>query len=159
MIIGYLDDLQEELSLYPPGLQRGLKFLQQADLAGLALGRHEIDGSGLYATVAEYETEPKAKRRPEAHRKYVDIQYVCAGEEVIGAGPLAGAGAVDEDRLQERDVIFYKSISRETELLLGAGMFAIFFPWEAHRPNCNPWDHSAKVRKIVVKVSVDALKG
>jgi len=157
LFFGYLANLQEELSLYPKGIQAGLKFLLEADLASLAPGRHEIDGAKIYASVAEYETETKGERRLEAHRKYADIQCVCSGAEIIGAGPLSGAGAVDEDRLQDKDVIFYKSIAQETELLLTAGMFAVLFPWDAHRPNCNPGANSSKVRKIVVKVAVDIL--
>ncbi len=157
MIIGYLANLQKELLLYPKGIQAGLKFLLETDLSSIALGRHEIDGTKVYASVAEYETEPMENRRLEAHRKYADIQCICTGAEIIGAGPLSGAGPVEEDRLQEKDVIFYKSILQESELLLTTGMFAVLFPWDAHRPNCNPGANSNKVRKIVVKVAVDTL--
>ena len=57
--------------------------------------------------VSAYETQPKGERRPEAHQKYVDIQYVISGEEVIGFGSLAKVSGVLEDCLAKRDVIFF----------------------------------------------------
>ena len=101
--------------------------------------------------------QPKQKRRAEAHRKYVDIQYIAAGEEKIGVAPLQDGYEVVEDKLAEKDVIFYAGLQDEVELGLKAGMFAVLFPWEVHRPNC-AFDEPAPVRKVVMKISVDSLK-
>lgn len=157
MIIGYLSNVEKEMSLYPEALQKGLRFLQEQDLAALPIGKHEVEGSTIYVSVAEYETEPKEKRRLEAHVKYIDIQYIQAGEEIIGCGPLAEVSEVLEDKLAEKDVIFYKSVARETESKLTAGMFAVYFPWDVHRPNCRAGAEAGKVRKMVVKIAVSAL--
>jgi len=158
MITGHLSNVNEEIYLYPAAIQDGLRFLRENDLAALTPGKHEIQGERLYAMVSEYQTQPKVQRRPEAHKKYIDIQYICAGEEVIGCGPLAFADEVDEDFLQERDIVYYKGITLETETVLLPGMFAIYFPWEAHRPNCAVGDKAGGIRKVVVKVAVEALK-
>ena len=157
MIVGKLSNIENELALYPSGLQKGLKFLLTTDLSVLALGRHEIQDSKIYDMVSEYETQPKAVRRPEAHRKYLDIQYIFSGTEMISSGPLVEVLAIDEDRLQERDAIFFKGLASETEIILSQGMFAVYFPWDAHRPNCSVGEKACKIRKVVVKVAMDIL--
>ncbi|MBP2656853.1 MAG: hypothetical protein H6Q73_4422 [Firmicutes bacterium] len=158
MFVGYLSTIKNEMALYPAQLQVGLKFLLETDLSSLPLGRHEIQGDKIYASVAEYETEPYSERRAEAHAKYLDIQYVCSGEEFIGAAPLKAEYEVEEDCLNERDVIFYKKVTEETKLTLLPGMFAVLFPWDVHRPNCTIGGKASKVRKIVVKVAIDGIK-
>lgn len=158
MISGHLLNMRNEMTLYPVPLRRGLKFLIETDLSTLALGRHEIEDSKIYAMVAEYETQPKEQRRPEAHEKYLDIQYICSGQEMIGSGPLTKVSAIDEDCLKTRDVIFYKGIEGETEIILSSGMFAVYFPWDAHRPNCRVEGKIGKIRKVVVKIAMSTLE-
>ena len=157
MIIGNLLNIKNEIGLYPPGLQAGLKFLLETDLFSLPLGDHEIEGKKIYAKITQYETEAKEHRRPESHEKYVDIQYICSGEEMICSAPIAEVGAIDEDCLAKRDIIFYKSVGTETQVILTQGMFAVYFPWDVHRPNCNAGEQTAHVRKILVKVRFDVL--
>lgn len=157
MIFGNLSNVKSEMAFYPLALQKGLSFLMENDLTTLSLGRHEIEGKDIYANVAEYQTQPKEERRPERHDNYVDIQYIAQGSEKICSGLLTDVGAVDEDCLEERDVVFYQGSTKETEVILMEGMFAIYFPWDIHRPNCNSNDQSHKVRKVVVKIPINIL--
>jgi biofilm protein TabA len=157
MIIGNLQNIKNEIGLYPAGLQAGLKFLLETDLCLLPLGEHEIQGKQIYAKITEYKTEPKEQRRPESHKKYVDIQYICSGEEMIGSAQIAEVGEIDEDCLSERDILFYKSIATETQVILTQGMFAVYFPWDVHRPNCNAGEQTSNIRKILVKIEMDLL--
>lgn len=76
---------------------------------------------------------------------------------MIGSAMIAEAGEIDENCLNERDVIFYKSVATETQIILTQGMFAVLFPWDVHRPNCNVGEKTANVRKILVKVRMDVL--
>ena len=158
MILGSLSNISNEIRLYPPALQTGLKFLLETDVSSIQLGRHEIDGSKIYAMVSEYETQVKKLRRPEVHKKYADIQYIHSGVELIGFGPLAAAGDIDEDYLARKDVLYYKSMANETDMILSQGMFAVYFPWDVHRPNCTAGEKAGRVRKVVVKIAVDELK-
>ena len=157
MIAGHLANWDKEKQLYAPALQRAMAWLQAQDLETLAAGRHVIDGDKLFAMVNEYTSEPKEKRRAEAHRKYVDVQYIAAGAETIGYARLEVDYAVLEDKLAEKDVIFYANPADETDLVLTAGMYGIFFPWDVHRPNC-ALDNPAPIRKVVLKISMDSLK-
>ncbi|MDU2064947.1 MAG: YhcH/YjgK/YiaL family protein [Sporomusaceae bacterium] len=151
MITGVLANVAQEIQFYPKALQTGLQYLLDTDFSQVVLGRQEIDGDKIYAMVSEYETEAKTVRRPEAHQKYIDIQYIFTGREVIGTAPLTAAGEVTEDLLAQRDAIFYKTLDNEAYHTLTAGMFAIYFPWDVHRPNCFV-NMPEKVKKVVVKI-------
>ena len=157
MIIGNLLNIKNEIGLYPAGLQTGLKFLLETELSSLPLGEHDIQGKQIYAKVSEYETKPKEQRRPESHKKYIDIQYIYSGKEMIGSAPIAAAGEIDEEYQSEQDIMFYKSVATETQVILTQGMFAVFFPWDIHRPNCNASTQSNKIRKVLIKIDMDAL--
>ncbi|NMC32462.1 MAG: DUF386 domain-containing protein [Veillonellaceae bacterium] len=157
MIAGQLANWDQEKYLYAPAIQRAVTWLQKNDLAALPAGRQEIDGDKLYAMVNEYTTEPKEKRRAEAHRKYVDVQCLVQGAEIIGYAPLREGLEVLEDKLAEKDVIFYNNPPAEIDLVLNPGMFAILFPWEVHRPNCAVGAPSP-VRKVILKISLETLR-
>ncbi|TCL62449.1 YhcH/YjgK/YiaL family protein [Hydrogenispora ethanolica] len=154
MIFGSIEHLEEDRKRLAAPLLKGLEFLKNNDLAKLELGRHEIDGGNLFALVQEYQTSPKTEKKAEAHRKFIDIQYIVSGTEIIGYGLENPANEVLEDRLAEKDNIFYKSVAGEMELILSAGMYAVLFPYDIHRPGCN-YGAGTKVRKIVLKVAVD----
>lgn len=157
MILGHIGKLQQEKGLFPAALRKGLEYLAATDFSKVAAGKYEIAGSDIYASVSEYTTDLKENKKLEAHVKYIDIQYIISGAENIGFDVLTDALAVKEDKLAEKDVIFYQTVPNETDLKLTAGMYAIFFPWDVHRPGCAA-GAPGPVRKVVVKVSLDALK-
>lgn len=156
MIFGHILNFEQDKAALSPALQAGLLFLKNTDLFKLPIGRHEIDGDRMYASVAEYELEPKEHRRPEAHQKYIDIQYLAWGEEMIGHSLLSSTYEITQDELAERDVIFYKTVEHEAELVITPGIYAIFFPSDVHRPGCVSSD-KLQVRKIVIKIALSSL--
>jgi YhcH/YjgK/YiaL family protein len=157
MIVGHLTHWNNEKHLYAPGIQKAIAWLQTHNLETLPTGRQEIDGDKLYGLVNEYVSEPKTKRRAEAHRKYVDVQYIVKGTESIGYARLQDGYEVLEDKLAEKDVIFYKNPLNESDIVLSEGMFGIFFPWDVHRPNCAVGE-PGPIRKVILKISMDSLK-
>ena len=144
----------DNLILYAgPGtlLHRALVYARDV-AAGVADGRIEIDGERLYASVASYETGSREERRYEAHRRYIDVQVLLAGEETIDVAlerDLPVLEAYDE----QRDVMFLKPPAHAASLPMRPGRFAVFFPHDVHRPGCHLKDKH-KVRKIVMKVAV-----
>ena len=69
--------------------------------------------------------------------------------------PDTGKYEVDE-RFDERDLIFYKSVENEGFIEATPGCYSIFFPADVHRPAVAV-DEPMTVRKVVVKVSVALL--
>jgi len=158
MILSNLDLIGKDNAVLAPALQKALAYLKNTDFSNVKPGQFAIDGDRLYGMLNEYQTEPKNERRPEAHRKYIDVQFIVNGQELIGYAPLVAGLPVIEDRLAEWDVIHYSDVPNETDLLMTAGMYAIFFPWDVHRPNCASGAVQL-VRKVVLKVAAQWLDG
>ena len=58
-------------------------------MSKLEVKRYDIDGDNLYATVSEYITKNEEDAKFEAHQKYIDIQYVISGKEIMSIAPLS----------------------------------------------------------------------
>jgi YhcH/YjgK/YiaL family protein len=155
MIVAELDELAKQMAL-TPALEKALAFLSEhRSAAGLA-ERVEIDGTAVYALVQDFETEPVgAEVDFEAHRLYLDIQYVVVGEELMGWAPLSelrGAGAYNP----AKDVLHGLFPAAEmTPVRVKAGQAAVFFPQDAHAPKLAA-GKPGWVKKIVVKVAVQS---
>lgn len=156
MIYGQLKNFEQEKVAFSPALQKGLLYLKNTDLSTLSVGRHDIDGDTIFALVSEYATEPKKDRKPEAHQRYIDIQYLASGEEMIGCSLLSSEYEVLQDELELRDLIFYNEVKQEVDMLLKPGVYAVLFPSDVHRPCCMV-SSAARVKKVVIKIAVSAL--
>ena len=132
---------------------KAFNFLKSNDLSGLELKRYDIDGNNLYASVSEYLTKNEEDARYEAHQKYIDIQYVVSGKELIGVAPMSQKKDVLEPYDSTKDIEFLTVTGGENRPAM-PDRFFIFFPEDAHRPGLKDTENSP-VRKIVVKVKVD----
>lgn len=128
-------------------------FLKNNDLSKLELKRYDIDGDNLYAPVTEYLTKNAEDARYEAHQKYIDIQYVISGKELIGAVPTTLKNEVLVPYDSTKDVEFF-TVTKGVDYKATPERFFIFFPSDAHRPSLKDGENS-QVKKIVVKVKVD----
>lgn len=140
---------------YPKAIQTALEYLKANDFTAMETGVYEIQGKEIYAQVMDAVTRPYEEGRPEVHEKYVDVQFLASGREKLGFTPDTGNYEVDE-RFDERDLIFYKSVENEGFIEATPGCYSIFFPADVHRPGLISGE-SMTVRKVVVKVSVDLL--
>lgn len=131
-------------------LKKGFEFIKNTDLQNIEIGRYEINGKDVFALVSEYDSKPPQDCRLEAHQAYTDIQYIVSGKEAIGFSTLKNQ-EVTSPFNAEKDIVFFSG--ETTPLILEAGMFAVFFPQDVHRP-CMQIDGPEKVKKVVVKVRV-----
>lgn len=149
-----VQDRLESASIYStlsPRLAQALHHLQHTDWARVAEGRHDVDGDRLFAIVSDYETRASETVPWEAHRRYIDVQYVVSGRERIGYAPLASLAVGDYD--PGRDMV---AATGDGECFtLRAGEFAILWPQDAHRPGIVDGATATQVRKVVLKVAVD----
>ncbi len=131
----------------------GFEFLEKNDLASLSPGRHDIEGDSLYAMVQKASSRAPQEGKFESHRKYIDIQCLVSGEEIIGVTPvekLAVATPYDE----KKDVAFYAFPAKYDQLRMLPGDFVVLFPEDGHLPLC----HSGgphELFKVVLKVSLE----
>lgn len=122
------------------------------DFDNLILGRHDVDEDFFYI-VQEYETKPLEAGRHEAHKAYVDIQYVISGKERIDVTAAAGM-EIDEPYDEEKDLVFFKEPEQAANIILTDGGYAILYPADSHKPGLRAGKEAVKVRKIVGKVRV-----
>jgi YhcH/YjgK/YiaL family protein len=129
-------------------MEAALEYLRKTDFSRIAPGRYEIDGANVYALVQEYLTKPKEQGRLEAHRRYVDVQYVVEGVERMGYASLEGL-KVSQAYDEAKDCLFLEG---DADFFLApAGTFAIYGPQDAHMPGI-AIERPERVKKVVVKV-------
>jgi biofilm protein TabA len=136
-----------------PSLRKAFDFLQDHDLLQLPDGRVDIDGDRMYALVQRYETVRTDAPKFECHRKYIDVQFIARGEEVIGWAPAERMN-VTEAYDAGRDVCFGAiATGMWTPVRLEAGQLMVLWPEDAHAPKGAAREPS-RVMKIVVKAAV-----
>lgn len=86
----------------------------------------------------------------EAHREYLDIQYLLAGQEVCGWAPTDESELVGEFDT-ERDVGFY--VGKNTPVTMQPGICYVLYPEDAHAP-CAHLEQETEYTKIVVKLKL-----
>jgi YhcH/YjgK/YiaL family protein len=130
--------------------ESALNFLKKNDLNQLSPGRYELSDDGTYATISEYQTKEADTAQYEAHRKYIDIQYVIDGEEYMEIIPLA---FIKEDQNYDpnADIMFFKDQTKGEILYADKTHFFVFFPEDVHKP-CLKIDAVKNVRKLVIKI-------
>ena len=157
MIYGHIHT-SESAAAYSETIRKAIQILRETDVTDMHHGKYPLDGDRLILQINEVTTGPKETKRPEVHRKYIDVQYMVHGHEYIGFYPDQKTSMVKEDRLAEDDVLFYEENDRVNEIMLPMtdGCYAIFFPEDVHRPCCQMGE-AEDVKKIVLKVRVDTL--
>lgn len=132
-----------------PGFAKAFDFILNTDLSGMADGKYEIQGDDIFAIVQQYNSKNKEDAKLEAHKKYIDIQYINSGVELIGVSMLDNQIPVVNE--PDKDLAFYNS--EASFIKLNSGMFAIFFPHDLHMPGIKS-GQSISVKKVVIKVKI-----
>lgn len=132
---------------------KAFNFLKSNDLSKLEIKRYNIDGDNLYATANEYITKNEEDAKYEAHRQYIDIQYVINGIEEMGLAPLSSLKEVTVKYDTSKDVGFM-TVNNFEKYNATPDRFFIFFPDDIHRPGVKVGQNSL-LKKIVIKVKVD----
>lgn len=133
-----------------PAFEQAFAFLRRADLADLPEGRHEIDGDRLFCLISNGPGRRRDKAPLEAHRKYIDIQYVIDGADEMGWKPTSTCKISSVPYDPEKDIEFFED-APDCWTEVPAGSFAVFFPTDAHAPLVG----DDRIQKAVVKVAVD----
>ena len=98
-----IDDLKNA-ALYVgmhPRMKDAFRYLQKTDFSKIEPGRYEIDGADLFVLIQHYDPKLREKARWEAHRKYIDVQYVLSGSELFGYAPLERLSSVAYDEAKD----------------------------------------------------------
>jgi YhcH/YjgK/YiaL family protein len=122
-------------------------------LAGGSTHRQELSG-GAYAMEMAYQTKPRPEGFFETHRKYIDVQVMVAGDEVMAVAAAAQLG-ITQAYDETKDLTKHADTDTASVLRVRTGDVAVFWPEDAHMPALAA-KRPALVRKTVVKVPVGA---
>ena len=122
-------------------------------LAGGSTHRHELPG-GVYAMEMAYQTKPRPEGFFETHRKYIDVQVIVAGDELMEVAAAAQLG-ITQAHDEAKDLTKHADTGAASVLRMRTGDAAVFWPEDAHMPALAV-KGPALVRKTVVKVPVVA---
>lgn len=108
---------------------------------------------GTFALEQAYPTRDRAVCFFESHRRFIDVQVVVEGAEVMEVEPV-GRLTVTSPYDAEKDLIKYGDSASASRFVLRAGDAAVFLPEDGHMPTLGLAPTPANVRKSVVKVPV-----
>lgn len=150
MILDSLENTRLYTSLHT-GITKALAWLQATDLIALAPGRYFIEREDVFAIVQEYETVDAVKELMEAHKKYIDVQYMIKGAEMVGISLLKDQ-RISKPYETETDFLLFQD-PPDFFAKLSEGNFMIFYPTDLLMPSISV-SESLPVKKVVVKVSI-----
>jgi YhcH/YjgK/YiaL family protein len=172
MLIDTIDNIAQ-YNYLPKNIAKALHFLQNTDFTNIADGKYSISLanriSGLaqsekpkckkhivdentFYIVQRYRTQIFAAGKLEAHRKYLDIQYIVSGEEILGYAPNHNLDVITPYD-ETKDISFYAKPPALSTIRLTRKMFCILYPNAAHMPGkylLEPCD----VLKVVIKIKI-----
>lgn len=127
---------------------KAFNMLLNGDFNNKEPGKYTIKNDEIYLHVNMYKTKNSFKSHPEQHTKYIDIQYVAAGNEKLGYAPYSKQKKLNKYDTKS-DVVFYDC--EMSYINFTSGMFAIINTNEIHQPGIL-LKKSEHVKKIVIKV-------
>ena len=146
-------DMIENIHLYKglgDKIKRALEYMETTDFESMPGGKYNVDKEEIFAIVNEYETKDKRECEQEAHRQYIDIQYIVKGLELFGYTPLTNQLPVADYNSENDYAVYSEELSY---IKLEAGMFIIFYPTDIHQPEVRVYEPML-VKKVVMKVRI-----
>jgi len=131
-------------------LPKVLTTLATMDIAQLESGRYPVQDSEAFILVQRYTSRMREVSVWESHRKFIDVQYVVAGEELMGYQTI-DALSVFKPYDATSDAALYTG--EGLMIHAGAGTVALFFPQDGHMPGVAVGS-GVPILKVVAKLPV-----
>ena len=132
-------------------ISEALDYIKDLDKSTLTPGIHEVNDE-FYYNYLEYEAKEPTNTIYEAHKNYVDIQYIVDGQEQVDVS-FEEYMELDTPYDAEKDIMFFKNPTQHFTRILGPGECVIVLPHELHKPG-QKVGKNGNVKKIVGKVRV-----
>ena len=152
MIISNLTSPNFKVGL-PKVIAEVCDYLNTLDLNALENGRHDINDQ-IYMNVMEPETAEPSSKKAELHHEYLDVQVLIRGTENIEVGANYPDLSKYESYNEADDYQLCADIDDKFTITMKPKMFAVFYPYEPHKPCCVVNGKTEKIKKLVVKVPV-----
>ena len=130
-----------------PGVEEAVKLMDS--LTDLTPATYPLSGSNK-VLIQQGTTKPAEGAFAEAHRQYLDIQYILEGEETVGWAPVETLCLEGEFDTAKDKGKYSGSFDFVT---IRAGYCYIVFPEDGHMPGVH-LDAPTNFKKAVVKLKV-----
>lgn len=131
-------------------IKMALKFLEDQNFAEIKPGRYDVDGTSVLMICEEYMTKAIESGFWEAHRKYIDIQFIADGVELIG---YSNINNMTESVQYDLDKDMHELKGEGQFYKVDKNSFMILMPHDVHMPG-RLYREPQAVKKIVMKVAV-----
>ncbi len=112
--------------------------------------RIDFAGDKLFAKTLRQDTGERECFKWEAHREYIDLQYIVGGGEVIEWTPAAKL-VPDAAYDSKTDFQFYAPAEADVLLPMSDGLFVLLFPTDGHKPLVSN-GADRHVHKVIAKI-------
>ena len=146
MIVCPWKDLKRYVSVIP-GLEEAIAAADK--LESFEPATIPLSGSNKIL-VQNVTTKPWETSKLEAHREFLDIQYIIKGKEFVGWAPVDTLTATEEYN-PVKDKCMYEGKNYPMEI--AEGYCYVVYPEDAHAPSVH-FDEGGQVTKLVMKLKV-----
>jgi len=113
----------------------------------------EMISDEIFVLKQAYSTKNREDCFFESHKKYIDIQYMVKGDEIMDVANLKDLKII-KDYDEKTDFIKYENkCDNISTLIIREKELAIFYPQDAHQP-CIKTENSELIYKAVIKIPV-----
>lgn len=133
-------------------IKKSINYITKLDLQKIPVGTYYID-ENIFYMIQEYETKEIDQCKLESHRKYIDIQWIIKGTEIIDVANISSL-EVAEKYDEGKDIIFWKKLKRMQRICLKEGSYVVFYPENAHMPCISAYGANKLVKKMVIKIKI-----
>jgi len=135
-----------------PQLKKAFDFIAANAAPGAQERKYDISEE-MYAVIETSKPKAIPQQMLETHKKYVDLQYIIDGYDVIGWKDLNECLKVTSAYDESRDISFYAD-EPDFRFKLYPGRFALFFPHDAH----SPLSGDIPVKKCIIKIKTEFIR-
>lgn len=132
-----------------PLFEKAFAFLRTVKESDFDHPKKEIEGDDCFALFFKTEGKGSDAMVMEAHKKYIDIQYVFKGVDLMGYKPLDECKQVQTPYVEKDDYMLFGD-APNAYVLVTENNFSVFFPSDVHAPLIG----KGNMLKVVVKVKV-----
>ena len=130
-----------------PGLEEAMKAVEA--LESYEPATIPLSGSNKIL-VQKVTTKAWETSQLEAHREFLDIQYIISGKEMVGWAPLDTLTPADEFNTQKDKGMY---TGKNTPVAIEEGYCYVVYPEDAHAPSVHMGE-GGEVVKLVIKLKV-----
>ncbi|WP_017257743.1 YhcH/YjgK/YiaL family protein [Pedobacter arcticus] len=145
-----LTEFQKQYYANKSTWDKAFQFMATHNLEELAPGKYPIDGENVFASITESVDKRFEDTKWEAHKKYIDLQYIIRGKEKMGEASFENEKVIRPYDAAHDIAIF--DINGGKFYVADSSTFYLFFPGTTHRPSIMV--NQEKVKKLVIKIRV-----